>query len=603
MGGPKKLECRTMININETTLLRWNGLRKEASTNEKLLLHNEFGLYLLNLAANHLLHRQTAETIKSSPGHIDLLHEGIITFQPMQCRFKSIIIKSHTAKFNVDVYINNSTLQEEETVEAPTSISLFKSPSACSTGLKNLPVAESTPRFPKRARTLEFPVTMTSEQTTEGDFGSDTKQFTHSNEEEESSKSILGSTLAESFHATRMSKMNESFNSLEGILYPHTDSQSTSSDESSSYPDDSSSLLTSDSDLEFWSDDEFLENPGNQIDEIHDKERDLNRTFLEEQEMELCTTFNMDNTIFAPFNSNVKEINSKLESMLQAMFKEDMVVSDIVNRDRIIVTVEKLIELKCNMYAWTELKQNTSSILTLYKDLCPIGDGRNDSPGFSARYCVYVLMEQLTGIIIDLEVLDRRKTGGHSPNMEREGLTRLLERLMKTFSLSEVVTDASSSIIKRLSDLKGNITFGRFRHTGNVENCNSMLKKYAPKRVAFEYIYFIARIALAAMDHNLHLFRPLAVSRAGKKLFKKKYNRRTKTYHAEPVKTAKQYEYMTCLLSRVLKARKERTATVLQRNTIRQDDPKRIALIFDPNVQPPPLELLIQDRVSRLKQI
>ena len=110
--------------------------------------------------------------------------------------------------------------------------------------------------------------------------------------------------------------------------------------------------------------------------------------------------------------------------------------------------------------AWTELKQNTSSILTLYKDLCLIGNGRNDSPGFSARYCVYVLLEQLTGIIIDLEVLDRREADGHSPNMEREGLTRL-ERLMKTFSLSEVLTDASSSIIKRISDFKGNITYGR----------------------------------------------------------------------------------------------------------------------------------------------
>ena len=77
-------------------------------------------------------------------------------------------------------------------------------------------VAESTPRFPKRAQTLEFPVTMASEQTTEGDFGSDTKQFTYSNGEEESSKFILGSTLAESFHATRLSKMNESFNTLEG---------------------------------------------------------------------------------------------------------------------------------------------------------------------------------------------------------------------------------------------------------------------------------------------------------------------------------------------------------------------------------------------------
>eukprot|EP00112_Aurelia_sp_Birch-Aquarium-sp1_P013397 Seg2842.5 transcript_id=Seg2842.5/GoldUCD/mRNA.D3Y31 product="hypothetical protein" protein_id=Seg2842.5/GoldUCD/D3Y31 len=109
--------------------------------------------------------------------------------------------------------------------------------------------------------------------------------------------------------------------------------------------------------------------------------------------------------------------------------------------------------------AWTELKSNITDIVKAYKDLCLIGNGRNDSPGFSARYCVYVLMEQLTGIILDIEILDRRETGGHSPNMEREGLTRLLEKLMKICDISEVVTDASSSIIKRLADLKGKILY------------------------------------------------------------------------------------------------------------------------------------------------
>lgn len=33
------------------------------------------------------------------------------------------------------------------------------------------------------------------------------------------------------------------------------------------------------------------------------------------------------------------------------------------------------------------------------------------------------------------------------------------------------------------------------------------MTKYVPKRMAFEYPYFIMRVMLAALDHNFHLFR------------------------------------------------------------------------------------------------
>ena len=105
--------------------------------------------------------------------------------------------------------------------------------------------------------------------------------------------------------------------------------------------------------------------------------------------------------------------------------------------------------------AWKGMKERILDVLSPYEDLCLLGDGRNDSPGFSARYCVYVIMEHVTGVLVDLGVLDRRETGGHSPNMEREGLTRLLLRLMSQIDVSEVVTDASSSIIKRIKELQG----------------------------------------------------------------------------------------------------------------------------------------------------
>lgn len=55
--------------------------------------------------------------------------------------------------------------------------------------------------------------------------------------------------------------------------------------------------------------------------------------------------------------------------------------------------------------------------------------------------------------------------------MEREGLRRLLERLMNELPLNELCTDASSTIIKLVMDMKGRglcdlflVTFYTFFH-------------------------------------------------------------------------------------------------------------------------------------------
>lgn len=105
---------------------------------------------------------------------------------------------------------------------------------------------------------------------------------------------------------------------------------------------------------------------------------------------------------------------------------------------------------------WKSMNELTISILKEYDDLCLCGDGRNDSPGHSARYCVYTLMEHATKVIVDMEVLDKRETGGNSVNMEREGLRRLLERLKDGLKISELTTDSSSTIMKLVREMKGN---------------------------------------------------------------------------------------------------------------------------------------------------
>ena len=85
------------------------------------------------------------------------------------------------------------------------------------------------------------------------------------------------------------------------------------------------------------------------------------------------------------------------------------------------------------------------------------GDGRMDSPGFSAKYCVYTMMEHYLNVIIDLEVVDKREAGGTSTLMEKMGCKRLLERMMKSLNLGELVTDASKVITKMVRELKGMI--------------------------------------------------------------------------------------------------------------------------------------------------
>ena len=51
-------------------------------------------------------------------------------------------------------------------------------------------------------------------------------------------------------------------------------------------------------------------------------------------------------------------------------------------------------------------------------------DGRNDSPDFSAQYLTYILIEETTKDVLDVQVVDKRETGGKSPLMELEGLKR-----------------------------------------------------------------------------------------------------------------------------------------------------------------------------------
>ena len=84
------------------------------------------------------------------------------------------------------------------------------------------------------------------------------------------------------------------------------------------------------------------------------------------------------------------------------------------------------------------------------------GDGRMDSPGFSAKYCLCVMMHTFLNVILDVEVVDKREASGTSTLMKKIGCKRILERANSVLNVSELVTDASSTIINMLMELKGN---------------------------------------------------------------------------------------------------------------------------------------------------
>ena len=89
------------------------------------------------------------------------------------------------------------------------------------------------------------------------------------------------------------------------------------------------------------------------------------------------------------------------------------------------------------------------------------GDGRTDSPGSSAKYCLYVMMHIFLNVILDVEVVDKREASGTSTLMEKIGCKRILERANSVLNISELVTDVSSTIIKMLKELKAQCTTPR----------------------------------------------------------------------------------------------------------------------------------------------
>ncbi len=105
-------------------------------------------------------------------------------------------------------------------------------------------------------------------------------------------------------------------------------------------------------------------------------------------------------------------------------------------------------ELQCNILLpvvnekWEADKKNLHrDVISNGKSLTLAGDGRCDSPGFSAKYCTYTMMDSPSNCIIDFEQVQVTQTGT-SQSMEKLGFKTVLDRLIaKKLPISIIVAD------------------------------------------------------------------------------------------------------------------------------------------------------------------
>ena len=70
---------------------------------------------------------------------------------------------------------------------------------------------------------------------------------------------------------------------------------------------------------------------------------------------------------------------------------------------------------------------NDAELKASGKDIVVSGDGQIDSPGFSAKYCTYTLMDIDLYYILDVKVVDVRHAQLKSSVMEKVGCKQALE--------------------------------------------------------------------------------------------------------------------------------------------------------------------------------
>ena len=97
---------------------------------------------------------------------------------------------------------------------------------------------------------------------------------------------------------------------------------------------------------------------------------------------------------------------------------------------------------------WYRVKRELFQELAT-KQLYLAGDGRCDSPGYSAKYCTYSLLDQSTSKIIEIQQVQKTETDNKSTRMEVLAFERAMDSVIaEGLTVAIIATDRHTSIRK-----------------------------------------------------------------------------------------------------------------------------------------------------------
>ncbi|KAK3083371.1 hypothetical protein FSP39_020934 [Pinctada imbricata] len=137
-----------------------------------------------------------------------------------------------------------------------------------------------------------------------------------------------------------------------------------------------------------------------------------------------------------------------------------------------------------------------------------------------------------------------------------------------------------------------------FRSTAELENFHTHILMYAAKRFAYTPPVYKARSQLAAIDYNEHIERPAALTKEGKKIYHRTFNKKSERWSAVEVKVKKTYAYIKNLLHNIFCMRLRDRVGMNRRMELAPDDPRRLSSHLA-SVEPKPTSELVTEKLSR----
>ncbi|XP_041369860.1 uncharacterized protein LOC121383828 [Gigantopelta aegis] len=254
------------------------------------------------------------------------------------------------------------------------------------------------------------------------------------------------------------------------------------------------------------------------------------------------------------------------------------------------------------------------------------GDGRNDSPGYCAKYCTYIMMDNNSKHILGMVVVDKRETELNSVKMKPKAFETIIPniacRISKLFGVRNLyinyvyitfLTEKQYPNIKHSYDMwHGSKNLGKklamvFNLSdSDLETLNNHILMYAAKRFAYSYPSFQARNYLAAIDYEKHLDSPHMKTRTGVLSYKcdcfryhRAYSKHSKHWRVWPRKVEKEYNYIPDIMMMILNLYFDDKAVRISVE-MSETDPRRIVSTIAP-IAPPPTSKIVAVQKSRFE--